>query len=69
MVLRLFVYLFILGIQQLSQQSPAKRIKKDHIKLDVIFLREVYGKRGNWSKSGLRFSLNASRPSFASSVV
>ncbi|AUB65924.1 hypothetical protein CSW12_24075 [Bacillus cereus] len=27
------------------------------------------GKRGNCPKSGLRFSLNASRPSFASSVV
>lgn len=27
------------------------------------------GKRGNLSKSGVRFSLNASRPSFASSVV
>lgn len=29
----------------------------------------VYGKRGNLSKSGFRFSLKASRPSLASSVV
>ena len=28
-----------------------------------------YGNLGNWSKSGSRFSLNASLPSFASSVV
>ena len=28
-----------------------------------------YGNLGNWVKSGARFSLNASRPSFASSVV
>ncbi|PDY46504.1 hypothetical protein COL30_07185 [Bacillus pseudomycoides] len=28
-----------------------------------------HGKRGNCPKSGRRFSLNASRPSFASSVV
>ena len=28
-----------------------------------------YGNFGNWVKSGTRFSLNASRPSFASSEV
>lgn len=47
-----------------------KAIVKLNSKLTIAFkLNFTYGNFGNWSKSGLRFSLNASLPSLASSVV
>ena len=47
----------------------AKGSAGGHNGIKSIIQHIAYGNLGNWSKSGLRFSLNASRPSFASSVV
>lgn len=45
-----------------------KSLMEFHQAFFVILVR-YQGKRGNCPKFGLRFSLKASRPSFASSVV
>ncbi len=62
-------------LSQIAEQMSARAIqiyihaKKEQANTLCIGHFCSYGKRGNCLKSGLRFSLNASRPSFASSVV